>query len=365
MKMVKSLCIMLFALCICAASALPAFAAESGDIKVTYSKPDPEKVTVVDLAWGSMEFNYTDGGATKVWNPETMKYEIVAGNGEGGSWTPKETGGDTVTVTNHSNTGLLVTVVYTPEAENGVSGTVENGSFMLSSAVGTDFDNAPQDSAKLTLDPASKPASWSDSGATIIGNITVKLDHCDTMVSTLEEFNAALANGGTVLLAADITLDGNLPDLKSVTINLNGYTLTPHSTFGLYVSSGTLTLTGDGTINGEVWAVYDGTVNLQGGTVEETFYVDYGATAHISGGNVEKLDVHDGTVTITGGTIGTMSMMYGPIVTVSGGYIGSVYTAGDFTLAITGGTFGFDPTKYLAEGYSATEADGIWTVTAN
>ena len=379
--MVKSLCIMLFALCICAASALPAFAAESGDIKVTYSKPDPEKVTVVDLAWGSMEFNYTDGGATKVWNPETMKYEIVAGNGEGGSWTPKETGGDTVTVTNHSNTGLLVTVVYTPEAENGVSGTVENGSFMLSTAVETDFDNAPKDSAKLTLDPASKPASWSDSGATIIGNITVKLDHCDTMVSTLEEFNAALAKGGTVLLAADITLDGNLPDLKSVTINLNGYTLTPHSTFGLYVSSGTLTLTGDGTINGEVWAVYDGTVNLQGGTVEEAFYVDYGGVAQLSGCSVETMNCQDGATTITDSTVSVLKANPGCSVTISSGSVDVIWTmdgsritisgghvrllndnGGDLT--ITGGTFGFDPTQYLAEGYTATKADNIWTVTA-
>ena len=73
-----------------------AFVAESGDIKVTYSQPDPEKVTIVDLTWGSMGFNYSSGD-TKVWNPETFKYDIIPGEGDG-AWTPKNENGDTVTV---------------------------------------------------------------------------------------------------------------------------------------------------------------------------------------------------------------------------------------------------------------------------
>ena len=147
-------------------------------------------------------------------------------------------------------------------------------------------------------------------------------------VSTLEDFEAAIAKGGIVVMTGDITLDDNLPDFDNATIDLNGYTLTPHSTFGLYISRGTLTLTGEGTVNGEVWAVEEGTVNLQGGTVE-TFWVDYGGTAHISGGHVNKN-----------------------------------YFSEEGTITITGGTFGFDPTEYLAEGYTATynETDGIWTV---
>ena len=145
-------------------------------------------------------------------------------------------------------------------------------------------------------------------------------------VSTLEDFEAAIAKGGIVVMTGDITLDNNLPDFDNATIDLNGYTLTPHSTFGLYISRGTLTLTGEGTVNGEVWAVEEGTVNLQGGTVE-AFWVDSGGTANISGGHVETLSYNN-----------------------------------DGTVIITGGTFGFDPTNYLAEGYTATEADGIWTV---
>ena len=32
-------------------------------------------------------------------------------------------------------------------------------------------------------------------------------------------------------------------------------------------------------------------------------------------------------------------------------------------LTVTGGTFTVDPTDYLAEGYTATESNGVWTVT--
>jgi hypothetical protein len=49
------------------------------------------------------------------------------------------------------------------------------------------------------------------------------------------------------------------------------------------------------------------------------------------------------------------------IATVYGGHVNNIGRT-DGTLIITGGTFGEDPTDYLAEGYTATEADGIWTV---
>lgn len=126
-----------------------AFAAESGDIKVTYSQPAPQKVTVADITWGSMEFNYSSGD-TKVWNPETLQYDIIPGEGDG-AWTPKNENGDTVTVTNHSNTGLLVTVTYTPDADNGVSGFVENGSFLLPTAEGTAVGEAPEVASEMIM----------------------------------------------------------------------------------------------------------------------------------------------------------------------------------------------------------------------
>lgn len=54
---------------------------------------------------------------------------------------------------------------------------------------------------------------------------------------------------------------------------------------------------------------------------------------------------------------------------MSGGKVGGNVTAlalayiGTPDLTVTGGTFTVDPTDYLAEGYTATESNGLWTVT--
>lgn len=62
----------------------------------------------------------------------------------------------------------------------------------------------------------------------------------------------------------------------------------------------------------------------------------------------------------------------GTTVTINGGNFGNAstrsgYTAGilgEGTVVITGGTFGFDPSAWVASGYVATENAGVWTVTA-
>ena len=358
-----------------------ALAAESGDIKVTYSQPKPEKVTVVDLAWGSMEFNYTDGGSTKVWNPEELKYEIVEGDGEAG-WLPMNPGGDTVTVTNHSNTGLLVTVTYTKAAENGVDGAMENGSFLLATAEETDVGEAPKGSAKLVLDNNSVPASWNESGATTIGNVTVKLDHCDAVVSTDEELAAALANGGTIILAGYPHLTVS-EIYKDTCLNLNGYLL---SAYDLNIYGCELTLTGGGeyTPAGALNA-YDGaTLNITGGTTvlnEIHVYSDsdvtvadganvighiylHDGTASISGNEAHHVDVNGGICVISGGRVLNVAVNEGECV-ISGGTVSSLIVSSGARCTVSGGTFGFDPTEYVdTEKYDVTEnEDGDWTVT--
>lgn len=357
-----------------------ALAAESGEIKVTYSQPDPEKVTVVDITWGSMEFNYTETVSSQVWNPNTLKYETVGGDGESkGSWAPKDTGGDTVTVTNHSNTSLLVTVTYTPANENGVNGTLKNGSFLLSTAVGTTTDKAPEGSAKLTLDNTSVPASWSTSGATTIGNITVTLDHCDAVASSPEELNAALENGGSIVLTADISNDTNAWSIYTdTTIDLNGHTITGKGgVFGAYECS--VTIQGEGKLTvTEDWdnllSVTDGGIlNISGGEIitDSTAVCAYGGSfVNITGGSVtgtvqvddgSSLDISDGTIT------GYLNILDNCVATISGGTIDAYINVLYGSLTITGGTFTKeDPSYWVPEGYVVTEnADGSWTVTEN
>jgi hypothetical protein len=156
----------------------------------------------------------------------------------------------------------------------------------------------------------------------------------------------ALRKGGIITLMADITLTNTTDVKKNTTISLNGYTLTP-GVLGLGIEEGcTLTVIGDGVVNGVegLW-VFDGTLNLQGGTVDWLHVCETSSTANISGGNVTNLTVFNG---------GTAN--------ISGGYVGALDDY-EGTLIITGGTFGFDPSAYLAEGYTATEAEGTWTVT--
>lgn len=212
---------MILALVLVLSMSTTAFAAESGDIKVTYSQPPAQVVTIVDITWGSLEFNYSSGD-TKVWNPDTLQYDIIPGEGDG-TWTPKNENGDTVTVTNHSNTGLEVTVTYTPAEENGVAGSVTNGIFTLATAEGTDVNNAPRDSAKLTLDNTSAPAQWATDGATTIGNMTVTLRTIFSMDATnstaydLEKNLLASLNVGTTDIS--ITLAADADDEMFIAIN--------------------------------------------------------------------------------------------------------------------------------------------------
>ncbi len=60
------------------------------------------------------------------------------------------------------------------------------------------------------------------------------------------------------------------------------------------------------------------------------------------------------TVTINGGTFGKAS--------TRSGYTDGIL--GDGTVIVKGGTFGFDPTAWVADGYEAVKNDGIWTVIA-
>ena len=64
----------------------------------------------------------------------------------------------------------------------------------------------------------------------------------------------------------------------------------------------------------------------------------------------------------------------GAIVEIKGGTFGvapnhsrwtyPIYEANGGQVIITGGTFGFDPTEWVADGYVAVESNGVWTVSA-
>jgi len=116
--------------------------------------------------------------------------------------------------------------------------------------------------------------------------------------------------------------------------------------------------------------VNKGKVIINGGTFkggeqhisnsQKTYYSDCvnvgsGADITINGGSFtcgKRLFMfhrsYDGKVTITGGTFTANG-------TLTNAQVGQ--------LVIKGGSFNVDPTKYLATGYTATENNGVWTVT--
>lgn len=119
----------------------------------------------VDITWGNMEFTYSEGSGS-TWNPATHTYS----SGGAGGWSNS---GNTITVTNHSNTGVTANLTYTPETGfTEISGNFNKSTMNLATAVGTEVPEAPKDTAALTL--TGKLASTVTVPATI-GTITVTI----------------------------------------------------------------------------------------------------------------------------------------------------------------------------------------------
>ena len=97
----------------------------------------------------------------------------------------------------------------------------------------------------------------------------------DEGVTTAEALNTAVGAGGEVKLGADISANITIPADKTVTLDLNGKTLT-----GSIVNKGKLTVTGTGSVvataagTAAVANFPDGTVTLSGGTyMSASWYV--------------------------------------------------------------------------------------------
>lgn len=122
----------------------------------------------VDITWGDMAFTYT--AEAGIWDPTNHTYTSA----EGGTWKVDKDGGNTITVTNHSNTGVTAVFSYAAaEGFTGISGSFDKESLALETAVGTEVANAPKGTAALTLDG---PLDSNTPANATIGTITVKLN---------------------------------------------------------------------------------------------------------------------------------------------------------------------------------------------
>lgn len=122
----------------------------------------------VDITWGDMAFTYT--AEAGIWDPATHKTT----DAEGGVWTVDKDGGNTITVTNHSNTGVTAAFSYAADTGfEGITGTFDNASLNLETAVGTTVEAAPKATTSLSLNGALGSTTADN---TKIGTITVTLN---------------------------------------------------------------------------------------------------------------------------------------------------------------------------------------------
>ena len=181
-------------------------------------------------------------------------------------------------------------------------------------------------------------------------------------VSTAEEFTAAIEDGGKIKLMDNITLDDFFVS-SDVVLDMNGYDITSKWMFNAEDCS--IIISGDGTIKSNEDDPYVNLINahlkLQGGTMKCTLDVDDGSTITVSGGSIDEVQIRDAIATISGGNIDMLEIRNKGNVYISGGNVSTLEYHGG-TLIISGGTFGFDPISYLADGYTVTENEGIWTV---
>ena len=176
----KKLLLVLLSLALLSALTLTAFAAtlnktttsDTKDVTATYNPGGTLTVYSVDIAWGSMSFEYTDASAG-TWDPATHTYS----GSTPAAWASTT---NTITVTNHSNAGVSVKLDYTPAADyTGITGTFQNAAeetvtaLNLATAEGTTPATAPGATATLNLS-GELPESAS---SVTVGSVTVTLNN--------------------------------------------------------------------------------------------------------------------------------------------------------------------------------------------
>jgi len=148
-----------------------AFAAPIGsreiDVKANYAVISTTPASYsVDLQWTDMTFTYTRED-THIWNPLTHTYRTGSRSG----W--DRTRG-TITVTNHSNVDVQVTVAYLSEPDTGIRGILKNASARLKAGVEGDYGGA--DSMTATLTVSGTPEETVTTDGMTIGKLRITME---------------------------------------------------------------------------------------------------------------------------------------------------------------------------------------------
>ncbi len=200
------------------------------------------------------------------------------------------------------------------------------------------------------------------------------------------------ANGETVILIANATENITIAEGATVVIDLGGKTLngyiapcspasltisngsvknTDSSVSALEINAGTLTLTNVNIDSARHAVRIDGavTATIDGGTYRSAIGEGTGTYHAVNISGDAYVTVKNGTfvgpkgtTADSGSAICTKAVVIIENGSFSGGKNSTLVTKDSGSVVITGGTFDQDPTAYVADGYKAVEADGVYTV---
>lgn len=168
---------------------------------------------------------------------------------------------------------------------------------------------------------------------------------------------AAVNRGGTIKLAADISLELSVNIYKEITLNGGDYKITNRN---LFCGKGLILTINSGYIE-EIYAANEASeakIFVEGGTIDKILSTDDRFELTINGGNVNSLNFQNGKLIVNGGTIKK--------ITTADHLVDDQICE----VTINGGTFNFNPTGFVDttthKVINTTDGAGsiVWVVTA-
>lgn len=380
----KKLFSTMIALAMLAATPLTVFATGSSsntggnteiDVNGKYIEGNAATMISVDITWDDMSFEYNDGERT--WDPS--KHEYIT---SGGSWTNEK---KTVNVKNHSNTAVKAEFSFASSLD-GITGSFDNKTLQLETAVGKAVENAPAAStnfgisgSKINTDAKLGTITLNISADTN-SDVTVPEESSDVKleqntsgvtsqgdgITTYEQLAKAIKNGGDIKLDGDIKITNPIAIEGSVTIDLNNHTL-----IGNIGSSGTMFTAGEGTF----LTLSNGNIELSEGccvSANSAQKVKFSkCNANISTGmlcsSISSMIALDECEVTGNGTLIEMSSASKLDFIRKNSFIGEVSKGSDCLITISNGVgsiFGFNPKDFISDDVTSERngADNTWTV---
>ena len=379
----KKLFSTMIALAMLAATPLTVFATGSSsntggnteiDVNGKYIEGNAATMISVDITWDDMSFEYNDGERT--WDPN--KHEYIT---SGGSWTNEK---KTVNVKNHSNTAVKAEFSFASSLD-GITGSFDNKTLQLETAVGKAVENAPAAStnfgisgSKINTDAKLGTITLNISADTN-SDVTVPEESSDVKleqntsgvtsqgdgITTYEQLAKAIENGGDIKLDGDIEITNPIAVNVSTEINLNSHRLIGNS--GTMFTAGketSFTLS-----NGNI-ELNEGCCVSANGAQKVKFIKCTVKTGNGLVCNVENSEVMFDNCNVSANSIDNViiEMISVPklIFRNHNKFLGQISSDSNLQISFANSncTLGFDPSKYTnnAASIEKNDAENTWTV---